>query len=168
MAEDGLIQLARRVGEVLRAHGLRLVTAESCTGGGIAAAVTEVPGSSAWFDRGVVSYSNASKTEWLDVPVSLLAQYGAVSEAVVAAMTAGALARSSADIALAVSGIAGPEGGTPEKPVGTICLAWQYRNEPANCRTVHFSGERGEVRRATVVASLEGLLERVLSRPRPR
>lgn len=146
------------LGNTLCARGERVVTAESCTGGGIAVALSEVPGSSAWLEAGFVTYSNAAKQSLLDVPVALLQRYGAVSEAVVCAMTAGALARTAANLAVAVSGIAGPTGGTPEKPVGTVCLAWQRRGYAARALTCHFSGGRQEVRAAAVRRALEGLL----------
>ena len=151
--------LAARLGEALRRQGLTLVTAESCTGGGIAAAVTDIPGSSAWLDRGFVVYSNDSKVEMLGVDPGLLRQEGAVSEAVVRAMTEGALARSAAQLAVAVSGIAGPAGGSPEKPVGTVCFAWQRRGQPPLTHTLLFHGNRDEVRAATVRRALEGLLQ---------
>ncbi|MDE2624408.1 MAG: CinA family protein [Betaproteobacteria bacterium] len=165
MPETRLSRLATRLGQDLQAQGLRLATAESCTGGAIAAVITDVPGSSAWFDRGFVTYSNASKSELLDVPADLLETQGAVSEAVVAAMTAGVLAHSpGVALAVAVSGIAGPAGGTPEKPVGTVCLAWQRRGNPPRVRTVHFPGDRDAVREATAALALEGLM-RLLEDP---
>jgi len=151
--------LAARVGEALQRQGLMLVTAESCTGGGIAAAVTGIPGSSAWLDRGFVVYSNDSKVEMLGVDPGLLRREGAVSEAVVRAMTEGALARSAAQLAVAVSGIAGPAGGSPEKPVGTVCLAWQRRGQAPRTHTMLFHGNRDEVRAATVRRALEGVLQ---------
>ena len=141
----------------LRAHDWRLVTAESCTGGGIAAALTSVAGSSDWFDSGWVTYSNAAKTAQLDVAPELLAAHGAVSEAVVAAMVAGALRHSTAQAALAVSGIAGPGGGTADKPVGTVCFAWAVPGEAVRTETCHFNGDREAVRRAAVIHALAGL-----------
>ncbi len=150
--------LAQRTGEALERLGLRLVTAESCTGGGIAAAVTDIPGSSAWFDRGFVVYSNDSKVELLGVNPAVLRSAGAVSEAVVCAMTGGALARSPADLAVAVSGIAGPGGGSAGKPVGTVCLAWQRRGAAPVAQTMLFHGDRDEVRARTVRRALEGVL----------
>ena len=122
-----LVEAAARLGGALARHGQRVVTAESCTGGLIAALLTERPGSSAWFDRGFVTYSNEAKIESLGVPADLLIRFGAVSEPVVRSMAAGALARSAAGLAIAVSGIAGPGGGSPEKPVGTVCVAWATR-----------------------------------------
>ncbi|MDE2565127.1 MAG: CinA family protein, partial [Burkholderiales bacterium] len=118
------VQAVQALGQALRARGWRLATAESCTGGLIAAACTEVAGSSDWFERGYVTYSNAAKTELLGVPAALIAQHGAVSEAVARAMAAGALARAPVQLAVAVTGIAGPGGAVPGKPVGTVWLAW--------------------------------------------
>jgi nicotinamide-nucleotide amidase len=155
---ETLRALAQRAGEALQRQGLFLVTAESCTGGGIAAAVTDIPGSSAWFDRGFVVYSNDSKVEMLGVDAGLLRTEGAVSEPVVQAMVAGALARSPAQLAVAVSGVAGPGGGSPEKPVGTVCLAWQHRGQSPQVQTMLFHGNRDEVRAATVRRALEGVL----------
>jgi nicotinamide-nucleotide amidase len=152
--------LVAEVAEGLVAREALLVTAESCTGGWIAKVCTDRAGSSAWFDRGVVTYSNAAKHELLGVPEALIAQHGAVSRPVVEAMAAGALAHSAARYSVAVSGIAGPSGGTPDKPVGTVWLAW---GTPAGVSAVcaHFSGDREQVRAATVAAALRGLLERL-------
>src|SRR5690606_2324187 len=122
--DERLETLAQRTGQWLRTHGWRLATAESCTGGWIAETVTAIAGSSDWFDCGWVTYSNAAKQRQLGVPATLIDTQGAVSEAVVAAMVRGALAHSDAQVALAVSGIAGPTGGSPDKPVGTVCFAW--------------------------------------------
>jgi len=138
-----------------------LVTAESCTGGGLASAITEVPGCSAWFDRGFVTYSNLSKVELLEVEPQLLYEQGAVSEAVVRAMVQGALNHSVADLAVAISGVAGPQGGTPEKPVGTVCLAWQRRGRNADSRLVQLPGNREAVREAAIRLALEGVLARL-------
>ena len=153
--------LVARLADALRARGERLATAESCTGGLIAAACTDLAGSSDWFERGLVSYSNAAKTELLGVDAALIGAHGAVSEPVARAMAAGALARSHADWAVAVTGIAGPGGGSAEKPVGLVWLAWCRRGgEPQAERRV-FAGDRAAVRGATVVRALEGLLERI-------
>ncbi len=151
--------LAARVGERLLARKLWLATAESCTGGGIAQTLTTVPGSSAWFDCGFVTYSNAAKQGLLRVPGELLEAGGpgAVSEEVVLAMTQSAIAHSRANIAVAVSGIAGPDGGSEEKPVGTVWLAWQWEQRRLS-RRFEFRGGRAAVREAAVVAALEGLL----------
>lgn len=152
-----LIDLATRVGQALHAKGLLLCTAESCTGGGVAQAITEVAGSSEWFDCGFVTYSSASKAELLDVSPALMAQLGTVSEEVAAAMAKGALANSNAHIALATTGIAGPTGAVPGKPVGTICFAWARGDAVYTERRV-FQGDRQSVREQTVIHSMQGLL----------
>ena len=136
-----------------------LATAESCTGGWIAKCCTDVAGSSAWFDRGFITYSNAAKQDMLGVRAETLAQYGAVSEAVVAEMATGALRHSQAHIAVAVSGIAGPSGGSPEKPVGTVCFAWAMRNGEVLTKTCQFAGDREAVRWQSVVFALNGILQ---------
>ncbi len=157
-----LQQLARAVGDCLLARAETLATAESCTGGWIAKACTDVPGSSRWFQGGVIAYSNALKIALLDVPDGLLALHGAVSEPVVRAMAAGVLARTSSTVAVAVSGVAGPDGGTFEKPVGTVWLAWSWRGSDGTVRTETrrelFPGDRDGVRRWTVRLALERLL----------
>ena len=154
-----LFNLAQAVGEALLARGWMLATAESCTGGGIAAAITEVAGSSQWFDRGFVTYSNQAKQDMLEVSAQTLMTFGAVSEQTVREMVTGALAHSGADVAVAVSGIAGPDGGTPDKPVGMICLAWGLKaREPVAC-TEMFSGDRQAIRSQTVECALQGLLD---------
>ena len=158
-AQQNLYELAARVGGVLRAHQQTLAVAESCTGGWIAKTVTDIPGSSGWFDRGFVTYSNTAKTDLLGVREASIARHGAVSAEVVAEMVAGALERSRADVALAVSGVAGPDGGTADKPVGTVYLAWAPRNNPTHTERRHFDGDRDAVRLATVAAALEGLLD---------
>lgn len=155
--ETELYALAERVGALLLDKGLRLTAAESCTGGWVCQAVTSIPGSSAWFDRGFVTYSNAAKQELLGVPESVLLSQGAVSEATVLAMTAGALQHSHADCALAISGIAGPDGGSPEKPVGTVCFAWADRGGASISETRRFAGDRREVRLQAVVWALRGI-----------
>ncbi len=142
-----------------RAEGLKIAAAESCTGGLIAAGLTEIPGSSNVFERGFVTYSNEAKTELLGVPADLIAEYGAVSEAVARAMVEGALARSRADIAVAVTGIAGPGGGSAEKPVGLVFVGAARRGEPAIVERHVFAGDRAEVRRATVLRALNLLLK---------
>lgn len=152
-------QLALRVGAALKHRGWFLATAESCTGGWIAKCLTDVAGSSAWFDRGFVTYSNAAKMEMLEVRAETLARFGAVSEPVVQEMAAGALACSLAQVAVAVSGIAGPSGGTPDKPVGLVWLAWQVKGQPCRTRQVRFAGDRESIRRQAVQAALEGILD---------
>ena len=150
--------LAAAVGEALARAGLTLAVAESCTGGLVAARVTSVAGSSAWFDRGFVTYSNAAKEQMLGVEPAILAAHGAVSEPTVRAMARGALERSGAGAALAVSGVAGPGGGSPEKPVGTVCVAWQRAGGAARSRRLLLPGDRDAVRAAAAQAALEGLL----------
>jgi nicotinamide-nucleotide amidase len=139
--------------------GLRLTVAESCTGGWLAKVITDLPGSSAWFECGFVTYSNASKQSMLGVSEETLSVHGAVSEATVSEMTQGALKQSGADLALAVSGIAGPGGGSDEKPVGTVCFAWQRQGEEANVSRERFSGDRETIRLQSVLYLLARLGE---------
>jgi nicotinamide-nucleotide amidase len=152
-----LLRLAQEAGWALQRAGWMVATAESCTGGWIAQAVTTVPGASAWFDRGFVVYSNVAKQELLGVRSDTLARHGAVSEETVREMAHGALERSRAQLAVAVSGIAGPTGGTQEKPVGTVCIAWAVRGRPTRVETHRFLGDREAVRRQAVEAALEGI-----------
>lgn len=161
---ERLDALAARLGKVLLARGLRLVTAESCTGGWVAKVVTDIAGSSDWFDRGFVTYSNAAKEDMLGVCGETLAQHGAVSEPVVLEMAAGALRHSQAQVAVAVSGIAGPGGGSGDKPVGTVWFAWSIPGAPAWAQRLQFAGERDEVRHQAVRVALEALLERLADR----
>lgn len=154
---NDITDLAGRVGQALQAKGLLLVTAESCTGGGISQAITDIAGSTGWFDCGFVAYSNPSKTELLEVPAALIAQMGAVSEEVAAAMAVGALANSNAHVALSTTGIAGPTGAVPGKPVGTVCFGWTRAGQTYTERLV-FQGDRRAVREQTVVHALQGLL----------
>ena len=150
--------LAEQVGEALLESGWALATAESCTGGWVAKLVTDIAGSSQWFDRGFITYSNAAKQDMLGVSGTTLEAEGAVSEATVAAMVSGALERSLADVALAISGIAGPGGERPGKPVGTVCFAWQLQGQPPRIETQHFSGDRNNVRQQAVLHALQVLL----------
>jgi nicotinamide-nucleotide amidase len=143
---------------MLRERGLLLVTAESCTGGLIAAACTSIAGSSDWFERGIVSYSNEAKTELLGVPATLIGKHGAVSAEVAKAMAEGALVHSPADLSLAVTGIAGPSGGSAAKPVGTVWLALARRGEPAQATLLQLQGDRAEVREQTVDRALQTAL----------
>jgi nicotinamide-nucleotide amidase len=152
-----LIELATQAGQRLKERGLVLATAESCTGGGVAQAITEIAGSSAWFDCGFVTYSNASKMSLLNVPSDILEQYGAVSTETAAAMCEGALRNSKATIALSTTGIAGPDGGVPGKPVGTICFGWAV-NDLMQVERMHFNGDRHAVRVQTAEYALRGLL----------
>ncbi len=158
-AYQNLYELAAQVGIALRTRSRTLAIAESCTGGWIAKIITDVPGSSGWFDRGFVTYSNAAKTDLLGVRAATIAEHGAVSAEVVAEMAAGALERSPADLVIAVSGIAGPEGGTPDKPVGTVYLAWALRGGPVQTEIRHFPGNRDAVRLEAVAAALQGVLD---------
>lgn len=156
-------QLAEKLGDALRAQHLVLATAESCTAGGIAYAVTLVPGSSRWYDRGFVTYSNESKMQELGVSAAYLRDFGAVSEPVARAMAIGALSRGTAQVSIAVTGIAGPDGGTADKPVGTVCFAWAVRREPTSApwvktETRRFDGDRAAVRTATVIFALQALV----------
>jgi nicotinamide-nucleotide amidase len=161
MARDKLPALAKRIGARLKARRLKLATAESCTGGWIAQAVTSVPGSSEWFDRGFVTYSNEAKKELLGVRAGTLSRHGAVSRETAREMAAGALARSRAQVAVAVTGVAGPSGGTKEKPVGMVCFAWSRKGRAPESATRRFSGGRESVRRQSVIAALQGLIERL-------
>ncbi len=167
ICKHGIHDLAVRVGEALRARDLTLVTAESCTGGWASMAVTAVPGSSGWFERGFVVYSNTAKQDMLGVKPETLATHGAVSEAVVREMAEGAVARSGAQASLAISGVAGPGGGSAAKPVGLVCLGWTLRDYETRSRRLQCEGGREEVRRRAVVQALEGLLELLSAPPGP-
>ena len=155
---SALYLLAAKVGRALKKRRMMLTTAESCTGGWIAEAMTMVPGSSEWFERAFVTYTYISKREMLGVRSRTLGRHGAVAEEVVREMVEGALARSHAQVAVAVSGVAGPSGGTPDKPVGTVCFAWARKNRRPRTETRHFHGDREAVRRASVVHALRGVL----------
>ncbi len=157
---ESLISLVARIGERLLARGWMLTTAESCTGGWIAKTVTDVAGSSAWFDRGFVTYSNAAKQEMLGVALETLTRHGAVSEPVVKEMAAGALAQSRAQAAIAISGIAGPGGGSAEKPVGTVWFAWGLPGRIVT-QCMQLAGDRESVRQQAVRIALDGLLEQL-------
>lgn len=167
--------LLERLAEGLVRRNKRVTTAESCTGGGVACAMTDMAGSSRWFERGFVCYSNEAKTEQLSVPAETIARFGAVSEEVAAAMATGALRHSRADFGVAVTGIAGPDGGSADKPVGTVCFGWSRRGgegdsagagkgererEPKTLRVL-LAGNRREVREQSVETALQGLLELV-------
>ena len=161
VTQQELEHLAAQVGAALQTRGWRLATAESCTGGWAAQTITAIAGSSAWFDRGFVTYSNEAKREMLGVQADTLAIYGAVSEATVREMAAGALARSRAEVAFAISGIAGPAGGSADKPVGMVCLAWALAGHAVETCIRHFEGERRAIRAQSVRAALQGLLDRL-------
>ena len=155
--DNELFEIAQQLGQLLKSKEKKIATAESCTGGWIAQTITEVSGSSAWFDRGFVTYSNAAKIQMLGVSAETLDQYGAVSAQTAAEMVTGALAHSDSDCAIAVTGIAGPDGGTTEKPVGTVYIAWAYHNQEAKVVQQKLTGDRHQIRRQTVKIALEGL-----------
>ena len=150
-------QLAIELGAALRARGWLCATAESCTGGLVAGAITDVAGSSEWFDRGYVTYSNEAKIQMLSVPPATLDVHGAVSEPTARAMATGALAQGRAHAAVAITGIAGPGGAVPGKPVGTVCFAWAARDGVPRVETHHLVGDRAAVRHASVAIALRGL-----------
>jgi nicotinamide-nucleotide amidase len=152
-------KLSRTVGERLKAAGAMLVTAESCTGGWVAQALTSVAGSSEWFERGFVTYSDNAKRELLGVRAETLSQHGAVSEETAREMARGALERSRGTLALSVTGVAGPGGGSAEKPVGMVCFAWAGKAGELHSETCNFRGDRESVRRQSVVRALQGVLE---------
>ena len=156
-----ITELSRRLGTTLGERALTLATAESCTGGGVAEAITQISGSSAWFDRGFITYSNQSKTDMLGVRSDTIARFGAVSEETAREMASGALAKSTADWAVSITGIAGPGGGSSDKPVGTVCFAWCYRGTDAKSEIRHFQGDRQAVREQAVKHAMEGLLKQL-------
>jgi nicotinamide-nucleotide amidase len=158
-------RLAKQVGKALKSRGMTLATAESCTGGGIAHAITKVQGSSEWFDRGFVTYSNASKEEMLGVSPNTLKTHGAVSETTAREMADGALQYSRAEISLAVTGIAGPTGGTSEKPVGTVWFAWVCKGK-TNTVCHHINGDRDAVRVKATRIALQGVLSLLNTHPK--
>ena len=161
MTEKDLIAAARTLGTALKAENVSLATAESCTGGWVAKVMTDVEGSSAWFERGFVTYTNESKQEMLGVSGATLSAHGAVSEATVEEMAQGALRHSHADLSLAISGIAGPGGGTVEKPVGTVCFAWASRDGWMTVEKKIFEGDRDTIRMQAVLTALQGILDKV-------
>ena len=154
--------LARALLDSCTENRLMIATAESCTGGWVAKTLTDLPGSSAIFDRGFVTYSNEAKMELLNVPATTLDRWGAVSQQTVIAMTQGALRHSRANLAVAISGIAGPGGGTEDKPVGSVWIAWQQRDRDPISLLHHFDGDRDAVRAQSVTTALEGLLQLVM------
>jgi len=156
---ERLDKLAELLGQRLEAAGLVLATAESCTGGWLSKVVTDIPGSSAWFDRGFVTYGNPAKQELLGVSAAAIADHGAVSEEVAREMAQGALKYSRAGVAVAITGIAGPAGGSEDKPVGTVCFAWVLENRVPLSQRVQLAGNREEVRHQSVRLALEHLLE---------
>ena len=161
MDETSLDSLARQLGERAQAVGMFIAVAESCTGGWLAKVITDIPGSSGWFDRGFVTYSNAAKQDMLDVRAATLEAHGAVSEETAAEMARGALAHSRAGLAVAITGIAGPGGAVPGKPVGTVCFGFVEADGAPETETRHFPGDRRAVRMQSVRHALEGLLARL-------
>lgn len=160
LLDAGLEQLSRAVGDALLLRGWRLASAESCTGGWLGASLTAIAGSSSWYEGGVVSYSNAVKIKLLDVAPELLEHHGAVSEPVAAAMALGARRELRVDMAVAITGVAGPTGGTATKPVGLVCFAWAT-SERVEAESCHFEGDRDQVRAQAVGHALAGVLQRV-------
>lgn len=154
-----LMQLAQDVGSKLKQQGSILTVAESCTGGGLGYCITSIEGSSDWFERGFITYSDAAKIEILGVNPATLESYGAVSEETVREMAEGALAKSYADISIAITGIAGPTGGTAQKPVGTVWIAWAKRNSGSQARVEVFTGDRKHIREQAIEKALTGLLQ---------
>ncbi len=159
VSDEELHQLASELGEKLRARGWMLATAESCTGGWVGQLLTSLPGSSNWYERGFITYANTAKIEMLGVPVEILDTHGAVSEETASAMAAGALAHSHAQATLAISGIAGPGGGTPQKPVGLVCYGWALADGTIMSSTCRLDGDREEIRSRAVAAAMRGLIE---------
>ncbi len=152
-------QLAATLGEALLARGWRVATAESCTGGWVGQVLTAIPGSSAWYERGFITYANAAKQDMLGVTAATLETYGAVSEETACEMAQGALEHSNAQATLAISGIAGPGGGTPQKPVGLVCYGWALSDGTLMSSTCRLGGDREEIRSRAVAAALRGLIE---------
>ncbi len=163
ITDENLQQLAQSLGEELLQRQLKVCCAESCTGGWVAQIITSIAGSSGWFDRGFVTYTDQAKQEMLGVPTHTLASFGAVSQQTVIAMAEGALQYSTADLSVAITGIAGPDGGRPDKPVGTVWLGWASRDGKTRSERQQFEGDREQVRRQAVSRALSGLLEMLAS-----
>jgi nicotinamide-nucleotide amidase len=159
VSDEELHQLATELGDKLIARGWMLATAESCTGGWVGQLLTSLPGSSQWYERGFITYANAAKIEMLGVPTEIIDEHGAVSEETASAMAAGALAHSHAQATLAISGIAGPGGGTPQKPVGLVCYGWALEDGTVMSSTCRLDGDREEIRSRAVAAAMRGLIE---------
>ena len=157
--KNDLHEITQALARVLIKNNWHLSTAESCTGGLVAASITELAGSSEWFERGYVTYSNQSKSEDIDVSQNLIEQHGAVSDQVARAMALGAKQNSGSDLSLSITGIAGPTGGSPEKPIGTVCFAWALANDQIVSETKHFEGNRQQVRQQACDFSLRKLLD---------
>ncbi|MBU3909184.1 MAG: nicotinamide-nucleotide amidohydrolase family protein [Gammaproteobacteria bacterium] len=163
--EPELVALSEAVGSACRARKLLIATAESCTGGWAAQVITHTPGSSAWFERGFITYTNDSKTDMLGVRMNTITQFGAVSPETAGEMAQGALENSRAAISLAITGIAGPTGGSPDKPVGTVCFGWCIKGRAPSCQSRLFSGDRESIRRQSVIHALAGLQEHIREIP---
>ena len=165
--DDLMLQdLAIKVSVALAQQGLLLATAESCTGGWLGQTITSISGSSSWYDRGFITYATASKHEMLGVSTSTLEQYGAVSEQTASEMAAGVITHSHAQVAVSITGIAGPDGGTAEKPVGMVCFAWMMKDGLACAETRYFTGSREEIRRQSVAEALQGVIDLLHCVPR--
>lgn len=159
VTEESNRALAQQLGECLTAKRVKLATAESCSGGWLAKTITDLPGSSAWFEGAIVCYSNESKHDLLGVSAKTIEEFGAVSGDTVLAMTDGLFVRTAADVAVSVSGIAGPDGGSDDKPVGTVWLCWGKRDKSSYANEFHFDGDREAVRLQTVEAALTSILD---------
>ena len=159
MTEDDVTDLARRLGRICKRRKVEVSVAESCTGGGLAAAITRISGSAKWFDRGFVTYSNPAKKELLGVSQRTLGNYGAVSEQVAREMARGVLRHSPSDVSVSITGIAGPTGGSRSKPVGLVWFAWGARGGPVQARAFRFKGTRAEVQRQAVAMAIQGLID---------
>jgi len=161
LSEDEIVALAAELGRRLASRRALVTAAESCTGGLVAGAITSIPGSSGWFQRGFVTYSNEAKTEMLGVPAETLARHGAVSEETARSMAEGALRAGRANYAVAITGVAGPDGGTPAKPVGMVCFGWAALDGSTTSTTKRLPGDRAAVRHASVIVALQGLIDKI-------
>jgi len=161
LSDDDIVALAAELGRRLASRRAFVTAAESCTGGLVAGAITSIPGSSGWFQRGFVTYSNDAKTEMLGVPAETLARHGAVSEETARSMAEGALRAGRANYAVAITGVAGPDGGTPAKPVGMVCFGWAALDGSTTSTTKRLPGDRAAVRHASVIVALQGLIDKI-------
>jgi nicotinamide-nucleotide amidase len=161
LSDDEIVALAAELGRRLASRRALVTAAESCTGGLVAGAITSIPGSSGWFQRGFVTYSNEAKTEMLGVPAETLARHGAVSEETARSMAEGALRAGRANYAVAITGVAGPDGGTPAKPVGMVCFGWAALDGSTTSTTKRLPGDRAAVRHASVIVALQGLIDKI-------
>ena len=150
---------AEQLAELFLKTSTKLATAESCTGGGLAEILTCIPGSSAWFERGFITYSNEAKQEMLDVPFDTIQKFGAVSEETASAMAIGAVENSRADYSVSITGVAGPDGGSEDKPVGTVCLGWYKRGNEGTTTRIRFDGDRLKVREQSCLLAIQGLID---------